>query len=91
VVKSARLDGEAVDVVWYGGTVELLRAPLVDTANTHGSGCTFAAATVARLALGAELLPALRGAKAYVHSALSGSAGWRLGAGHGPLSWSPVA
>ena len=30
---------------------------------------------------------ALREAKSYVHSALSRSAGWRLGAGHGPLAW----
>jgi hydroxymethylpyrimidine/phosphomethylpyrimidine kinase len=84
VVKSA---GAAIDVVYSGGTVELLRAPLVDTANTHGSGCTFAAATAARLARGDDLATALRGAKVYVHDALATSAGWRLGAGHGPLSW----
>jgi hydroxymethylpyrimidine/phosphomethylpyrimidine kinase len=76
-----------VDVVFVGGTVELLRAPWIDTANTHGSGCTFAASTAARLARGDDLATALRAAKAYVHSALSDSAGWRLGAGHGPLSW----
>jgi hydroxymethylpyrimidine/phosphomethylpyrimidine kinase len=78
---------EAVDVVWHDGDVELLRAPWVDTTNNHGTGCTFAAATAARLARGDDVLTALRGAKSYVHRALLGAAGWRLGAGHGPLSW----
>jgi hydroxymethylpyrimidine/phosphomethylpyrimidine kinase len=89
VVKGGHLegDGEAVDVVWHEGRVELLRGPWVDTANNHGTGCTFAAATAARLARGDDVGAALKGAKSYVHRALSGSAGWRLGAGHGPLSW----
>jgi hydroxymethylpyrimidine/phosphomethylpyrimidine kinase len=89
VVKGGHLegDGEAVDVVWHEGRVELLRAPWVDTANNHGTGCTFAAATAARLARGDDVGAALKGAKSYVHRALSGSAGWRLGTGHGPLSW----
>ncbi|HEV7899036.1 MAG TPA: bifunctional hydroxymethylpyrimidine kinase/phosphomethylpyrimidine kinase [Planosporangium sp.] len=89
VVKGGHLDGggEAVDVVWHAGEVEILRAPWVETANNHGTGCTFAAATAARLARGEDVRTALHGAKSYVHRALLGSAGWRLGAGHGPLSW----
>jgi hydroxymethylpyrimidine/phosphomethylpyrimidine kinase len=78
---------DAVDVVWHAGEVEILRAPWVDTANNHGTGCTFAAATAARLARGDDVRAALHGAKSYVHRALRGSAGWRLGEGHGPLSW----
>ncbi|MCW2638482.1 MAG: thiD [Dactylosporangium sp.] len=89
VIKGGHLDGdgEAVDVVWHDGGVELLREPWVDTANNHGTGCTFAAATAARLARGDDVRTALEGAKSYVHRALLGAAGWRLGAGHGPLSW----
>jgi hydroxymethylpyrimidine/phosphomethylpyrimidine kinase len=88
VVKGGHLDcGEAVDVVWHHDKVELLRAPWVVTANTHGTGCTFAAATAAGLARGDQVPGALRAAKSYVHRALRGAAGWRLGAGHGPLSW----
>lgn len=89
VVKGGHLrtGGEAVDVVWHDGSIRLLRAPWVDTANTHGTGCTFAAATAARLARGDDVPAALRGAKSYVHRALQGAAGWRLGAGPGPLSW----
>ena len=91
VIKGGHLRGsrEAVDVLWHDGHIELLTAPWIDTANNHGTGCTFAAATAARLALGAPLPEALRGAKDYVHEALTRSAGWSLGAGHGPLSWGP--
>jgi hydroxymethylpyrimidine/phosphomethylpyrimidine kinase len=89
VVKGGHLDGdgEAIDVVWHDGDIEILRAPWVDTANNHGTGCTFAAATAARLARGDDVRVALEGAKSYVHRALLRAAGWRLGAGHGPLSW----
>lgn len=99
VVKGGHLGGgpggsgrrEAVDVVWHGGEVHLLRAPWVATANDHGTGCTFAAAIAARLARGDDVRAALDGAKSYVHRALAGAAGWRLGAGHGPLSWGGYA
>jgi hydroxymethylpyrimidine/phosphomethylpyrimidine kinase len=90
VVKGGHLTGpEAVDVVWHRGGVELLRAGRVDTGNNHGTGCTFAAALTARLALGVELAEAIRAAKAYVSQGLSIGAAWRLGAGHGPLGWAP--
>jgi hydroxymethylpyrimidine/phosphomethylpyrimidine kinase len=92
VVKGGHLRGasEAVDVLVLDGVVELLTAPWIDTPNNHGTGCTFAAATAARLARGDGLRDALDGAKAYVHSALSLGALWRLGGGHGPLGWKPV-
>jgi hydroxymethylpyrimidine/phosphomethylpyrimidine kinase len=87
--KSDQIDQRrsSTDVVWHDGHVELLRAPWIETPNNHGTGCTFAAATAARLARGDDVRTALDGAKSYVHRALAGAAGWRLGAGHGPLSW----
>lgn len=77
--------GEAIDVVWDGRSMYELRGPRVDTRNDHGTGCTFAAATAAALALGAEVREAVEGAKAYVSRAVAGGATWRLGHGHGPL------
>ncbi len=76
---------EAVDVVWDGRGLHELRSPRLDTANTHGTGCTFSAAVTAGLARGDALPAALSAAKAYVDRGLAGGAGWRLGAGHGPL------
>ena len=76
---------EAVDVVWDGTGMRELRAPRVDTGNTHGTGCTFAAAITAGLARDPSVTEAVDAAKAYVGQALLGGAHWRLGAGHGPL------
>ncbi|CAN5495473.1 bifunctional hydroxymethylpyrimidine kinase/phosphomethylpyrimidine kinase [soil metagenome] len=86
VVKGGHLEGpEAVDVIVAAGEEHELRADRIATSNTHGTGCTFAAAAAAGLANGAEPLDALAGAKRYVTGAIAGAASWRLGAGNGPL------
>ncbi|MEX1176878.1 MAG: bifunctional hydroxymethylpyrimidine kinase/phosphomethylpyrimidine kinase [Nitriliruptor sp.] len=86
VVKGGHLEGpEAVDVIVAGGEEHELRADRIATSNTHGTGCTFAAAAAAGLANGVEPLDALIAAKRYVTGAIAGAAGWRLGSGNGPL------
>ncbi|MEE6260410.1 bifunctional hydroxymethylpyrimidine kinase/phosphomethylpyrimidine kinase [Plantactinospora sonchi] len=75
----------AVDALWTGTGVRLLRGPWVPTRNTHGTGCSFSAAIAARLALGDEVPEAVTFAKEYVNRALRGSRRWELGGGHGPL------
>jgi hydroxymethylpyrimidine/phosphomethylpyrimidine kinase len=86
VVKGGHLSGAvAVDVVLSQGRLSVLEEERVDTANDHGTGCTLSAATAAGLARGEEPAEALGAAKRFVTEALRGSAGWRLGAGHGPL------
>lgn len=83
VVKGGHLPGEAVDVFWDGERLVELAAPRIPTHNTHGTGCTYSAAMAARLAKGAELLEAVRGAKAYLTEAIRGS--YSVGKGHGPV------
>jgi hydroxymethylpyrimidine/phosphomethylpyrimidine kinase len=84
VVKGGHLDGEeAVDVVFDGRRLEELSAPRIHTRNTHGTGCTYAAAIAARLALGAEPFEAVRGAKDYLTEAIRRS--YSVGHGHGPV------
>lgn len=88
VVKGGDAEDEgdrSIDVLAVGGTVERLELPRVHTANDHGSGCSFAAAIAARLALGDDVDVAVRAAKAFVHRGLLGARTWRLGAGHGPI------
>jgi hydroxymethylpyrimidine/phosphomethylpyrimidine kinase len=88
VVKGGDAEDEgvdAVDVLAVAGLVERIVAPRVDTRNDHGSGCSFAAAIAARLALGDDVGDAVRSAKAFVHRGLLGARTWRLGAGHGPI------
>jgi hydroxymethylpyrimidine/phosphomethylpyrimidine kinase len=76
---------DAVDVVWHAGAVTELRRPWVATTNNHGTGCSFASAIAAGLARGRPVSEALADAKDFVTTALAGGAGWRLGAGHGPI------
>jgi hydroxymethylpyrimidine/phosphomethylpyrimidine kinase len=83
VVKGGHLPGDAIDVFFDGTRLLELRAPRIDTANTHGTGCTYASAIAARLALGEELLEAVRGAKAYLTEAIRRS--YAVGRGHGPV------
>jgi hydroxymethylpyrimidine/phosphomethylpyrimidine kinase len=86
MVKGGHLSGaHAPDVVLTDGVLTVLDGPRVTSANDHGTGCSLAAATAARLAAGADVMDAVREAKAFVARALSGAAAWTLGAGHGPL------
>lgn len=73
-----------------GGPVEAFVHPRVVTSNDHGSGCTYASALAARLALGDDLRVAAVTAAAYVRAALQRSSGWTLGAGRGPVAHLPL-
>lgn len=86
LVKGGHLTGgESVDVLLPPGAAEpvVMRAPRVDTANTHGTGCTLSSAIACGLAEGMPLEDAVRRAKAYVGRCLA--AGLDLGKGGGPM------
>ncbi len=83
LVKGGHLKGEAVDILFNGREFTVFRAPRIDSANTHGTGCTFSAAIAAGLALGRPLSDAVRDAKAYVTRAIR--EGFALGRGVGAL------
>jgi hydroxymethylpyrimidine/phosphomethylpyrimidine kinase len=76
---------EAIDAMWTDGEVRFLRGPRIPTGNVHGSGCTFASAIAAQLAMGRPVVTAVELAKSYVARALAGGAEWRIGGGIGPL------
>lgn len=86
IVKGAHLGdrSEACDLMLAeGGGDVLLCADLVETGSTHGTGCTFAAALTAGLALGLEVPEAFEGAKSFITEALRGAV--PLGKGNGPV------
>jgi hydroxymethylpyrimidine/phosphomethylpyrimidine kinase len=83
LVKGGHLAGDAVDLLTDGAVVLELRAPRLDNAHTHGTGCTLASAIASYLALGRSVPDAVRGAKDYVTGAIA--AGFPLGAGIGPV------
>ncbi|MGF1497455.1 MAG: bifunctional hydroxymethylpyrimidine kinase/phosphomethylpyrimidine kinase [Elainellaceae cyanobacterium] len=85
LVKGGGMAGElrGVDVFYDGDRLETLRQETVSTQDTHGTGCTLSAAIAANLALGHDLLTAVRQGKAYVTTALRHSL--RIGSGQGPV------
>lgn len=72
-----------VDVWFDGHQMETLTTTMVDTKNSHGTGCTLAAAIAANLALGNDLLTSVRRAKDYVTTALKYALD--IGKGQGPV------
>lgn len=75
----------SVDVVVTASGTTTMTAPRVETTNHHGTGCSFASAVAAGLALGDDPITAVRAAKDFVHRALAGAADWHLGRGAGPI------
>lgn len=73
-----------VDLLYENGEMNSFGGDHAKSENTHGSGCTFASAIAAQLALGQQLREALILAKAYVFKAIEKSYG--IGKGAGPLN-----
>ncbi len=79
----ARYSREVVDTLFDGHRFFEFRTPRIDSPNTHGTGCTFAAAVAAYLALGRPLDEAAELAQKYVAGAIEHSLS--IGKGSGPL------
>ncbi len=90
LVKGGHLEAsnEAADLFVSGGVEEWLTTERIETSNTHGTGCTLSAAIVAHLAMGWDLLEAVRAGKAFVTEAIRHALD--IGEGIGPVDqlWS---
>jgi hydroxymethylpyrimidine/phosphomethylpyrimidine kinase len=75
---------DIVDLLYDGDRFVEFRAERVAGRNTHGTGCTFAAALTAHLALGRTLDKAVPLAQRYVAEAIRHAPD--LGRGHGPMN-----
>lgn len=82
VVKGGHLEGVATDILFDGQRLHYFRGERRMTRNTHGTGCTFAAAITAALARGSSVIDAVGEAKCYINTALAHALD--LGQGHGP-------
>jgi hydroxymethylpyrimidine/phosphomethylpyrimidine kinase len=90
LIKGGHLEApaEAADLFVSGRVEEWLATDRIDTPNTHGTGCTLSAAIAAYLAMGWDLLEAVRAAKAFVTEAIRHAL--EIGEGIGPVDqlWS---
>lgn len=85
LVKGGGMEGNlrGVDIWFDGQKLETLTTKLVETKNTHGTGCTLSAAIAANLAMGKNLWTAVQQAKEYVTTALTYALD--IGKGQGPV------
>jgi hydroxymethylpyrimidine/phosphomethylpyrimidine kinase len=84
VVKGGHASGaDVIDLLFDGREFVEFRTDRIDTRNTHGTGCTFASAIAAYLALGRSLPESTEQAQRYVAGAIRH--GLAVGHGHGPL------
>jgi hydroxymethylpyrimidine/phosphomethylpyrimidine kinase len=84
LVKGGHIDAgdQATDIFFDGDHFQTFTAPLIETRNTHGTGCTYGAAIAANLARGFALRVSIARAKRYVTEAIRH--GLDIGHGHGP-------
>ncbi len=85
LIKGGHRPGErATDFYFDGDRFVEIDGPRLDTDDTHGTGCTLAAAIAARLAHGDDLLAAVAYAKEFVTRSIE--RGLRIGKGYGPVN-----
>jgi hydroxymethylpyrimidine kinase / phosphomethylpyrimidine kinase / thiamine-phosphate diphosphorylase len=70
VVKGGHLEGPPVDVLFDGQRFRYFEGKRIETKSLHGTGCTFASAIAAELAMGAEVTEAVGRAKSYITMAI---------------------
>ncbi|MHC4481111.1 MAG: bifunctional hydroxymethylpyrimidine kinase/phosphomethylpyrimidine kinase [Planctomycetota bacterium] len=83
LVKGGHLGGEPVDVLFDGTEFLEVRRPRVPTPNTHGTGCTYAAAIATGLGRGMSVPEAVEMARDALQAGLENALD--LGGGAGPL------
>ena len=71
------------DILVHAGGIEAITYPRIVTRNTHGTGCTLAAAIATGLAQRMTLLDAVHRARHYLQNAILNAP--NFGAGNGPL------
>ncbi len=83
LIKGGHLPADrATDLLYDGRFFNVFKGEWIDTPHTHGTGCTFASAIAAHLALGKPIVDAVQAAKTYVTEAIRH--GLAIGHGHGP-------
>src|SRR5690625_4232718 len=87
VVKTGHLDAPLVTNIWVhpDGTTTVVPTARVDTTNTHGTGCSLAAALATRLGRGDSPQQALQWSTTWLHEAIASGAQLQVGSGNGPV------
>ncbi len=88
LIKGGKNMENALDVLYHEGEIHTFSATVIETNNTHGTGCTYSAAITAALAKGGDLITAIERAKRYITAAIQTNP--ELGKGVGPVNFQAV-
>lgn len=83
LIKGGQHIEDATDVLYDGKEFFLLKSKMIDTLNTHGTGCTLSSAIASNLSKGMEVSSAVNAAKIYITEAIK--QGFTIGHGVGPV------
>lgn len=85
-LKGGHLPGnETIDILHDGDRLIELPGQRINTKNTHGTGCTLAAALIALMTQTHDVAKSAKLAKQYLEIAISQSDKLNVGSGHGPV------
>lgn len=84
LIKGGHLASDPVDLLYDGKTFSFFVSKRINTANTHGTGCTLSSAIAANLAKDVPVEISIAKAKKYVYSAIRHS--FSIGHGVGPTN-----
>lgn len=84
LIKGGHGENKADDVLVSGEKIIIINGNVINTHNTHGTGCTLSSAIACNLALGYSLEKSILNAKKYLEKAMN--TGLDLGKGNGPLN-----
>lgn len=83
---TADSDGNLTDIFVEKDSITEFKHPYVESANTHGTGCSISSAIAARLATGMTPSEACKEAVEWLFAAIASGKDLRLGHGHGPVN-----
>ena len=88
LVKGGHLRDDSLYDVYLDrdGNQHTFQSEIVETLNTHGTGCSLSSAIASYLALGLPLLEAISKGKKYLTNAIGEGKGVKTGMGQGPLN-----
>lgn len=89
---SSPIQAQMIDVLYDGRKFIHISESVIDTSNTHGTGCTLSAAIACYLAKGYSMENAVRAGRKYLHQTLFASKSLKIGQGfNGPMWHSSAA
>lgn len=83
LMKGGHLEGDCVDVLMGEDLFEVFKSERINRKNTHGTGCTISSAITSHLALGYDIVEAVKLSKIYITEAIKYS--FDIGHGVGPV------